>query len=125
MRALASATVVVVGGLLGACTGANEDTALDPVVADGRAAAARLGCAACHGSDGTGVDGLGPSWVGLMGSEVLLEDGSEVTADREYVRRSIVEPSTQRATGFALEMPAYRLSDEDLELLLDYIEAVR
>src|SRR5829696_6182792 len=44
------------------------------LAAEGKDIAARNGCAACHGANGEG--GVGPPWVGLLGCEVELNDGS-------------------------------------------------
>ena len=55
------------------------------------------GCAACHGANGQG--GVGPAFQGLYGSEVALDDGTTVTADDEYLRRSIEEPGEQSSRG--------------------------
>jgi cytochrome c oxidase subunit 2 len=116
---VAAALVLV----LASCGGTGDESGGDPVTVAGRAAAERLGCAACHGDRGQGVDGLGPTWIGLFGSTVALEDGRRVAADREYLMRAIADPDEERVAGFTLPMPPYRLSDEDMNTLLDYIEA--
>ena len=88
----------------------------------GRDSTRLLGCAACHGPDGEGVEGLGPSWQGLYGNPVTLTDGTVVIADRDYLRRSILEPDAQTLAGFTLPMPPYHLPGEQLEAILDYLE---
>lgn len=110
--------------VLAACGGGEPGTG-DPVEAAGRAAALRFGCVACHGDRAQGVEDLGPTWRGLFGSTVVLDGGGTVTADREYLMRAIAHPDVERVAGFTLPMPPYRLSDEDLAALLDYIEALR
>ena len=105
-----------------ACSGGDDNrTAVPP----GAEVADRVGCAACHGERGEGVEGLGPAWVNLFGSTVELEDGNSVVADRAYLERSITEPDAQRVAGFTLQMPPYRLDEADLTALLDYIEGLR
>lgn len=91
--------------------------------AQGRQVALAAGCAACHGTDGRG--GVGPPWVRLAGSTVTLNDGSTVTADRAYLRRAVTEPRAQVVAGAAVAMPANNLTPEQVEQVVDYIEALR
>lgn len=68
------------------------------LVALGRQLSAQLGCVACHSIDGTRL--VGPTWKGLYGSEVRLDDGSTVVADEAYLRESILEPDAKVVAGF-------------------------
>jgi len=121
----ALALLVTFAALTGGCGGSNEPTTtLTPTGQAGREVARAAGCAACHGSDGEGVEGLGPAFVGLFGSTVELADGSSVVADRDYLGRSIIEPDAQVTAGFSLPMPPYQLSGDDLSAILDYLEEV-
>lgn len=115
----------VVGLMVAATTSCAPETSspLTPDAEAGRMATRTLGCAACHGQDGEGVEGLGPSWQGLFGTEVVLADGTTVVADREYLRRSIEEPDAQTVSGFTLPMPPYQLSPADMEAILVYLES--
>ncbi len=98
---------------------------VDPV-AVGMSLAARNGCAACHSTDGTPT--VGPTWKGLTGSESTLDDGSIVVVDREYLRRSILDPDAQIVEGFvAGVMPqsfADTLAETDLDAILAYIDSL-
>lgn len=67
--------------------------------AKGKALYASLGCSACHSLDGS--KGLGPTFKGLAGSKVELDDGSTVTADDAYLLASIKDPDKQVVKGFA------------------------
>jgi mono/diheme cytochrome c family protein len=60
-------------------------------VAEGASLALAKGCTSCHGEEGQGD--IGPPWQGLTGSTVELEDGSNLTADTAYIRRSILDPA--------------------------------
>jgi cytochrome c oxidase subunit 2 len=80
-----------------------------------------LGCQSCHRDDGSGA---GPTLVGLWGSQVELEGGQSVTADMEYIRRSILDPHSQLVAGYTAIMPTYE-SQIDEEKLLTLIEYVR
>ncbi len=64
----------------------------------------QFGCNSCHSIDGTAV--VGPSWLGLYGSDVHLESGETVTADDAYIRTAILQPNDQIVEGFAPVMPA-------------------
>ncbi len=88
----------------------------------GRQIAVDNGCAVCHGRDGQG--GAASGFFGLWGSEVELSDGSTVVADADYLRRAIVDPSAEIVAGSQLEMPAVELSDEEVDAMLTWIEAL-
>ena len=85
-----------------------------------------LGCTACHSIDGTVV--VGPSWLGLAGSERSLEDGTTILADDDYLLESIVDPNARIAAGFLANlMPTDfgdRLSDVELQALVEYIQSL-
>jgi cytochrome c oxidase subunit 2 len=58
-----------------------------------------------------------------MGTEVALEDGQSVTADMEYIRRSIIDPHSQLVEGYGAIMPTYegQINEEELLTLIEYI----
>ena len=83
-----------------------------------------LGCRNCHSTDGS--SGLGPTWSGLAGSTVTLEDGSTVTATAGYIRESIVNPDAKIVAGFAAGLMQNNysgLSGEELDALVAYISS--
>jgi cytochrome c oxidase subunit II len=57
-----------------------------------------FGCDACHSIDG--ATRLGPTWLGLYGSERIFTDGSSTVADEPYLRESILEPDALIVLGF-------------------------
>jgi cytochrome c oxidase subunit 2 len=81
------------------------------------------GCLACHSINGD--EGVGPTWLGLFGSEVLLADSSTVVADEIYLMDSILKPNFQVAAGFQPSiMPqdfADRLSEEQILQIIAFI----
>lgn len=85
-------------------------------------------CIGCHKADENGTQTVGPSWIGLFGSEVTLSDGTTVTADEAYLRESILDPSAKVVEGFPDGvMPhtfADTLSEEDVNNLIAYIESL-
>ncbi len=79
-----------------------------------------LGCVQCHGQ-------RAPSLAGLYGSKVSLQDGSTITADEEYLRDSILNPSSQIVAGYPAVMPSYlgQISEEQLYELIQYIKSLK
>jgi cytochrome c oxidase subunit II len=107
--------------LAGACGDDGAAPAADPTRARAVELARVHGCTSCHGDEGQG--GIGPPWQGLAGSEVELTDGRVVTADRDYLRRSITDPQAEQRAGYAVPMPVARLTDDEVEILVDYVES--
>ena len=105
--------------LVAAACGGSSGGELSEAAEDGRQVVIERGCASCHGADGSG--GVGPKFIGLYGSQVTLTDGSTVVADDEYIRRSITDPGAQRVEGYAVNMPANDLDDDEIEAVLAYI----
>ena len=100
-------------------------TVVDDIAA-GMVLAESAGCVACHSADGTEL--IGPTWVGVAGSERTFEDGSTRMADDEYLRESIVDPPVQVVAGFPGNvMPATyatSLSSAEIEQLVAYINSL-
>ncbi len=106
--------------LLGACGAGDPD--LPPAAAEGRQVARDNGCAACHGRNGEG--GVGPAWQGLMGSEVELDDGTTVTADRDYLVRSITDPGADIVADYKVRMPDNDLTTTEIDAVIAYLEEI-
>ncbi len=96
-----------------------------PLAAIGETIAGRRQCTACHTSDGRRH--VGPTWRGLFGSWVALEDGRRVLADEEYLTRSMMEPMADRVAGYRAVMPTYQgsLPSAEVAALLAYIRSLR
>jgi cytochrome c oxidase subunit 2 len=92
-------------------------------VALGAALYRRLACASCHAADSSV---RAPPLEGLYGRRVALEGGSEITADDDYLRTSIVDPRRQIVRGQAAQMPSYagQLSEEELQDLVAYLRSL-
>lgn len=82
------------------------------------------GCLSCHSVDGS--DLVGPTWLGLFGSERLLEDGSTVVADEAYLQDAILDPEGQVVAGYPMIMPvAYGfLGAKDIDSIVEYIKSL-
>ena len=118
-RTLLAASIAVSG--LSAC-GSDAGVSLSPEAEAGRSVFRDQGCSSCHGSNGQG--GVGPSFEGLSGSSVTLEDGSTVTADDAYLRESITDPGAKIVEGYRVPMPTNSLDDDQIDALLDFIRAL-
>jgi cytochrome c oxidase subunit 2 len=84
------------------------------------------GCLGCHTTDGTPK--VGPTLKGLYESKVtVLTKGSErvITADEEYLKRSVLEPGADIAKGYPNIMPKLPLTEEELDAIVDYLETLK
>lgn len=109
---------------LAACTG-NEPKGL---AATGKTLARQKGCVSCHTTDGRPA--VGPTWKGLYGSKVVLDDGTTVTADDAYLVESILHPSAKTVKGFqAGQMETVikerSLTEGQAKALVAYIKTLR
>jgi mono/diheme cytochrome c family protein len=124
--------------VLAACGGDDDDEATDTPEATSGATEAVTGdaaageevyntlCATCHTVDGS--DLVGPTWLGLWGSEVTLEDGTTVTVDKAYVVESIRDPGAKIAEGFDNLMQPFtedQVSDEDIDNIIAYMQTLQ
>jgi mono/diheme cytochrome c family protein len=99
----------------------------DPVAA-GEALWTSTGCSGCHTIDGSAS--VGPTVEGLAGSEVELADGETVTADEDYLARSITDPDAQIVAGYsagvmsaATDPQGFGDRPDDVEALVAYMAA--
>ncbi len=97
-----------------ACSGSES-------VSDGAALFVDVGCHTCHQQ--TSND-LAPTLVGLWETQVTLNDGTTVEADAQYVRRSIVNPPVEVVAGWEPRMPFFPLTEEEVDLLVDYVRSL-
>lgn len=68
--------------------------------------AAREGCLRCHTTDGS--PHIGPSFAGLFGALVTMQDGTVIRADEAYLTASMMDPREHVHAGFPPVMPSYR-----------------
>ncbi|HUP72658.1 MAG TPA: cytochrome c [Acidimicrobiales bacterium] len=114
-------TVLACATVAGACASGGGSSTATP--ADrGKAIAMRAGCTSCHGK--SSIRGLGPTWIGLAGSTVKLEDGSTLVADSAYLEESIRAPAAKKVAGYTLAMPQPTLSDDEITAIVAYIESL-
>jgi cytochrome c oxidase subunit 2 len=84
----------------------------------------RKGCKQCHSIDGSA--GTGPTFLGLYGAERLMQDGTKVVADENYIRESILNPNAKIVAGYQAVMPTYqgRLKEREITALIAYLESL-
>lgn len=127
-RVLVVPVVVLLTSVVLGCSsdeGSSEDTTavqLSAAAQEGKAVAQEQGCNSCHRASGDG--GIGPSWEGLAGSEVELEDGTTVVADEEYLTRSILEPNAQIVKGYNGIMPERALDEDQVAAIVAYLQEI-
>jgi cytochrome c oxidase subunit 2 len=82
-----------------------------------------LACSNCHKSDGSGRC---PTLVGLYGKKVQLADGRTITADEQYIRESILQPTAKVVAGFQPIMPTFQglVTEEGVLQLIEYIKSL-
>lgn len=82
------------------------------------------GCKDCHSLDGK--TGTGPSYLKLFGSQKEFTDGTTILADEEYIRNSILNPSSQVVKGFYPVMPSNEglLNDKEVKSLITFIKSI-
>ena len=82
-------------------------------------------CNTCHSIDGS--VGVAPSFKGIFGKTENLSDGSSLTVEENYLRKSILNPQAQVVAGFAPVMPTYQnvLSDRQIDALIAYIKSLK
>jgi len=82
---------------------------------------ASLSCTACHN---TRPDARGPNLAGVYGSHLTLSSGQTITADDEYLRSAILNPSQHITQGYAPIMPTYQgqISEDGVIALVEYLK---
>ncbi len=90
----------------------------------GRAVADRFGCFNCHTTDGR--PHIGPSWKGLYGATVEMDNGDRVVADESYLTESMMDPRKRIVRGFQPVMPSYQgiLGPAETAALVELIKSL-
>lgn len=89
--------------------------------------AATYGCTACHSINGDA--GVGPTWLGIFGSQEELTDGTSVTVDEAYLHESIIDPNAKIVAGFQPGiMPqtfGEQLTEEQIQQIIAFIMSLQ
>ena len=110
--------------LLAACGGESRGNP-EP---EGRQIANARGCLSCHTTDGS--KSTAPTWKGLYGSKVELDDGTIVVADETYLRESMLQPSAKTVKGFEKGLMetvirSNSLQPKEVRALIAYIKTLK
>lgn len=94
---------------------------------DGQALFESAGCGNCHTVDGG--ESVGPTMLGLAGSQFELTDGETVTADQAYLLTAIAEPDAQVVAGFqpgimSAAVPPGSIPQGEAEDMVAYIQTL-
>jgi cytochrome c oxidase subunit 2 len=83
----------------------------------------KLGCASCHAG---GPQQRGAKLENLFGTDVKLNNGQTVKADEDYIRNSILNPTSQVVEGYQPIMPTFKgqVTEEQLNSLVAYIKSL-
>jgi cytochrome c oxidase subunit 2 len=83
----------------------------------------KLGCASCHEG---GPAQRGAKLENIYGTDVKLVGGGTVKADDDYIRNSILNPSSQVVEGFQPIMPTFKgqVTEEQLNALVAYVKSL-
>lgn len=83
----------------------------------------KLGCSSCHAG---GPQQRGPSLEGIYGKEVKFVGGGSTIVNDEYIRNSILNPSSQIVEGYQPIMPTFQgqVTEEQLMALVAYIKSL-
>jgi cytochrome c oxidase subunit 2 len=71
---------------------------------------------------------LGPTVKSLFGKRVtVVTEGKErtVVADETYLKKSILEPGADVVKGFPPLMPPQKMTEEELNAIIKYIEELK
>jgi len=103
--------------------------AIDSPTANGKRIMKNIGCFACHSIDGSKL--VGPSLKGVYGSKQQVITGGnerEITADDEYIKKSIYDPNADVVKGFnkGLMLPYVgQLSEDDVKQITEYLKTLK
>lgn len=84
-------------------------------------------CASCH-SVADASRKVGPSLLNVFGRETVMDDGSKVTSDDNYIRESILQPTAKTVATYTKGvMPSFQgqLSESELTALIEYLKGLK
>ena len=84
------------------------------------------GCVSCHSIDGSKI--VGPTFKGLIGkTEAVMRNGKQirVKVDEAYIRDYILHPNVDVVKGYPPIMPHIPMTDEELHVIVRWIESLK
>ncbi|HEY8272059.1 MAG TPA: c-type cytochrome [Pseudobdellovibrionaceae bacterium] len=76
-------------------------------------------CVGCHSTDGS--PRVGPTFKGIFGRTVMLDDGVTIKVDEAYLIESIRQPQVKVVQGYQPLMPLIPLSDQEIQVIIQYL----
>ncbi len=100
------------------------ESAAGTAVATGEQLFASKSCNTCHHPDSAA---RAPILNGVFGTKVLLQVGTTVTADEDYIRESILSPAAKVVKGYQPIMPTFKgqVTEEELIQLVNYVKSLK
>lgn len=88
---------------------------------------AKYGCAVCHSLEGNVIYGPSLNEIYMKKIKVIRQGKEyEVVADRDYLKKAISEPRYEKVLEYNnKEMPLSNFSEEEVEILVDYLIAIQ
>jgi cytochrome c oxidase subunit 2 len=83
-------------------------------------------CATCHSVDGSRV--VGPSFKGIWGNNRQFESASDMVANADYIRESIVNPQAKIVKGYTgqkMNSFAGQFSEKELGYIIEYLKTLK
>ena len=102
---------------------AQDGTGQETIVQTGAKLFRQFSCSGCHGANSSVH---APSLSGIYDHPVPLEGGQFVQADEQYLRDSILNPSSQIVAGYKPIMPSYagQMTEQDVIAIVAYIKSL-
>lgn len=129
-RKLAVAALCALPLAAAACGGGSDGGSGTASGGPGEELYRQYACASCHSLDGR--EGTGPTFQGLAGSTVTLDDGKKAKADAAYLEKAIVDPDADVTKGYnaglmKASIDGFDLAErpEDVAKLVEFIESVK
>jgi cytochrome c oxidase subunit 2 len=116
---ISSGLLVVVLAIATAMAWVEDDSGAAGSSFDGPAVFQTRGCVGCHSLEGVSVTAfIGPDLTGLGERAGDRVDGLD---DRAYVIQSVRSPQAFTVPGYGPLMPTIELSDEELDVLVEFL----
>jgi cytochrome c oxidase subunit 2 len=97
-----------------------------PAGPSGRKILEDKGCLGCHTVDGARK--IGPTFKGLYGSTVEVMTGGKerkITADDDYIRRSVEDPGADVVETYPNIMPKLPVTPQELDAIVAYLKTLK
>ncbi len=85
---------------------------------------AKNACPTCHSRDGS--KSPGPTFKGVYGRKEQMSTGDMMDVEDNYIKESVRKPQAKVVMGYTnVVMPAFTLSDREIEALIEYLKTIK